>query len=421
MKTKQTRMKTSIKLFIMLWAVLVFGQDHRVEGEISSVNEDGLYRIPIPHSVRSYATTNLRDLRVWDAKGNQVPYFLQPATSYKRTKVSNFTEFSVISSTRIADTSATYIFKNPYDTIEKAVFLIANYQGIKSYRLEGSNDQNQWFGIVNSGQLHQLNHPTKTSDYKVINFPLCAYQYLKIVFDDRYSLPLNLLKIGDATAETETIVPLPMDKIPVSTIEFLEKGKMTQIHVSFDRQEVINQIRMDITGPELYSRKATLYTIKQREVKRTIESYRQVITRFAIRSDKALVFDIPRGIENEVYLEIDNKDNPKLQISGINFMQEPLYLLAALKEQGTYKVTAGNEALTFPDYDISEVTNTLKRKLPLAQISSVIYVQPVKTTKNTTSFWQQPWFMWCCIGFAALIILYFAFNLIKDLNKSNEA
>ncbi|MEH6537700.1 MAG: DUF3999 family protein [Psychroserpens sp.] len=413
-------MKKSIKLFIMLCAAMAFGQDHAVEGEIHSVEEDGLYRIPISHSLRSYATTDLRDLRIWDTKGNQVPYFLQPATVYKRTKVSDFTEFPVISNTRIADTSATYIFKNPNETIEQAVLLIANYQGSKSYRLEGSNDQKQWFGIVNRGQLHQLSHPKQTSVYKVINFPLCAYQYLKVVFDDRNSLPLNLLKVGEATAETVTIVPIPMEKIPVSAIEFLEKDQITQIHVSFERQEVSNQIRIDITGPDLYSRKATLYAIREREVKRTMESYRQVLTTFSIRSDKDLVFDIPTCIEKEVYLEIDNKDNPKLQIKGIHFLQEPVYLVASLKGQESYKVTAGNEELSFPDYDISEVTKPLKTALPIAKISSVTYVKDVKTAKNATSFWQQPWFMWCCIGFAALIISYFTYNLIKDLNSNKE-
>ena len=417
MKRKLLRMKTSIKLFIMLFAVMAFGQKHTVEGEIHAVKEAGLHRIPVPHNLRSYATRNLRDIRIWDTKGNQVPYFIQPAMSYKSTKVSDFTEFPVISSARITDSIATYIFQNPDKTIKQAVFLIANYQGTKSYRLEGSNDQNQWFGIVNNGKLDQLSHPKETSVYKVINFPLCAYKYLKVVFNDKQSLPINLLKIGKATAETVTIMPIAMDKIPVKAIAFSEENKKTEIHINFDRLEVINEIRIDIAGPELYSRNATLYAIREREVKRNIESYKQVLTTFSIRSDKDLVFDISTITEKELYLEIENKDNPKLQINSIQFMQEPLYLVAALNAQNTYKVTAGNTALNVPDYDISEVTNTLKSNLPIAEISSVTYVQAKTKEKAEISFWQQPWFMWCCIGLAALIISYYAFNLIKDLNK----
>lgn len=420
MKTKHLRMKKSIKLLILLWGAMAFGQDQAIEGEIHSIKENGLYRIPITQKVRSYATTDLRGLRIWDAKGNQVPYFIRRTTAYQKTNISDFKEFLVISSIRIADTTTTYTFKNPNKTIKQAVLLIANYQGSKNYRLEGSNDQKQWFGIVNRGQLHQLSHATQTSVYKVIDFPLCAYQYIKVVFDDSNTLPINLLKVGEATAETITTVPITLDKIPTKALKFLEKDQITQIHVNFERKEVINQIRIAIVAPDLYSRRATLYTVREREVKRSIKSYRKQLASFSIRSDKELVFDIPVCIESEMYLEIDNKDNPKLQINGIHFMQEPMYLVAFLSKGEKYKFTAGDEALNFPNYDISDVTNTLKNSLPIAKISSVTYVQHVKPTKKIISFWQQSWFMWCCIGFAAVIILYFTFNLIKELNSNKE-
>ncbi|GGG47579.1 hypothetical protein GCM10010976_18730 [Bizionia arctica] len=402
----------------MLLGSVTFAQTSLVTGTIDPVQEDGLYRIQMPQEMRSYATSDLRDIRIWADKGKQVPYFIQPTTDYINTRVSDFKEFSIVSSTRIADSSATYIFKNPYDTLEKAVFLIANYQGNKSYKLEGSNNQKQWFGIVNSGQLNQLSHSTETSVYKSIHFPLCRYQYLKVVFDDRKSLPINLLKIGMATTESVAVVPIIKEQIPVKSIEFLEKDKRTQIHIRFNRPQLIDQIRMQITSPELYSRNASFYTIKEREVKRSMESYRQNVASFSIRSDKDLVFNVPRSIEKEVYLEIDNKDNPKLQIKKLQFLQEAVYLVASLKSLETYKVTAGNDTLTFPDYDIFDVTNTTKSILPIAKISSVVYEQEAETTKESSSIWQQPWFMWCCIGIASLMILYVAFNLLKDLNKN---
>lgn len=410
----------SIRLFIILCTAISFGQDHTVNGEISPVKEDGLFNIPIPHSVRSYAASDLRDLRIWDTEGNQVPYFINSITEYEETKVSNFKQFSIVSRSKIKDSSATYIFKNPNKTIEQAVFLVANYQGSKSYRIEGSNNQKQWFGIVNRGNLSNLNHPKKTSTYKVINFPLCSYKYLKVVFNDSHTLPINLLKIGEAITETRIATPIVMEKIPVKAIEFLEKGKITQIHIRFERPEVVNQLRLDITAPSLYSRKATCYTLKEQKVKRNIESYRQHLSTFSIRSDEDLVFDIPKWTEKEIYIEIDNKDNPKLEISGVHFTQKPIHVAAFLKAGKTYKITAGNKTLNFPNYDISDVTNKAKNALPIAPIKSVAAVQPEEKSQEAASFWLQSWFMWCCIAVAAVMISYFAFNLVKDLDKSKE-
>lgn len=405
---------------MLLLGSMTFSQTSSVSGVIDVVQEDGLYSIRIPLSVRSYATPDLRDFRIWDAKGHQVPYFVQPTKVYIRTHISEFTEFPIISNTRTADSSSTYIFKNPYQTIESAVLLFANYQGSKTYRLEGSNDQKEWYGVVNSGQLTQLNDPKETSVYKTIQFPICRYPYLKIVFDDRHSLPVNLLNIGQGASQTIATVPQVMEEIPVKTIAYSEKDKKTIIQISFERPEVINQIRMAITVPELYSRTANLYTIKNREVKRGMESYKEQLGTLTIRSDGDLVFDIPQTVEQELYLEIDNKDNPKLEIKVLQFMQAPVYLVASLKSKESYKLTAGDQALGFPDYDIFDVTFTTESQLPIVQIGAVVYEQSEKTASKQISFWQQSWFMWCCIGIAALMISYFAFNLLKEFNKTSN-
>ncbi|MFB9052158.1 DUF3999 family protein [Formosa undariae] len=413
-------MKTWIKVLVMLCTVVAFGQSHTVAGKLEPVNTDGLYLIPIPQTVRPYASADMRDFRIWDVKGNQVPYFVQPTTSYTNTTVSNFSAFTILSSTRIADSSATYVFENPDKTINQAVLSIANYQGRKNYRLEGSHDENQWFGIVNRGELQDLNHPEDTSVYKIIDFPICNYPYLKIVFDDRNSLPLNLLEIGKATAETINLVPVAMEELQTADITFSEKDKTTQIHISFERPQTINQLRLDIAAPELYSRRATLYTVYEREVNRNMETYRKTITSFDIRSDNALVFDVTNIVTQDLYLDIENKDNPKLQIPSIHIMQKPVYVVANLKAQQAYTITAGDEALSTPDYDISEVTNTIKRGLPIANISTVTYIESKKPLEESRSFWQHPWFMWCCIGLAALIIFYYAFTLIKDMNANTK-
>jgi hypothetical protein len=410
----------SIKLFAILWAAIAFGQDNKIEAKLGAVNQDGLYSIPIHNNVRSYATPNFRDFRIWDSKGEQVPYYVQRATADTNTNVSDFINFPIVSRTVKVDTSTTVTFKNLNKTIDQARLIIANYQGQKSYKLEGSNDLKQWFGIVNNGQLNNLSHSTETRVYKTISFPLCAYQYLKIVFDDRHSLPINLLKVGKGNTKTVTIAPIAMEEIPVKTNTFSEKGKTSQIHVGFERPEVINQIRMSIINPEFYNRKATLYTIQEHEVKHKIESYKRVLATFYIRSGKDLIFDIPTCIEKDIYLEIDNKDNPKLQINGIHFMQEPIHLVAYLKTDESYIITSGNDKLSRPNYDISSAINTIKSELPIANIGAIVYAQPVKTEKTSISFWQQPWFMWCCIGFAALIIFYYAFNLLKDLNRNKD-
>ena len=416
MKTTQQNMKLWIKLCVLLSVVSAFGQRPTITGNLDTVPADGLYLIPISHSVLSYAQSNLNDFRIWDATGQQVPYFIHPTRAYSRTTVSNFNAFNILSNTRVGDSSSVYIFKNPKATLTEAVLSIANYQGNKGYQLAGSYDTKQWYGLVNNGLLQDLNHADATSVYKVIQFPKCDYPYLKLVFDDAQSLPINLLNIGTASAEMVNLVPVDKEVLPLGSISYTEQDKSTQIQIRFTEPEVVNQITMAITSPELYSRQAKVYTLREREVNHVMETYTNVITSFEIRSDAPLVFDIPMLKTKELYIEIENKDNPKLVIPQIQLLQTPKYVVAHLNAKQAYTFSAGDPELQAPEYDLSEVAQTQTRALPVVRMRSLTTVTPEKPQTEPISLWQQPWFMWCCIGIAAAIILYYAFHLIKDLN-----
>jgi len=414
MKIKQQKMNKTLSFLILLLATVTFAQQKHVTAKLASIQADGLYKVQIPHGVRSYAKQDMRDFRIWDSNATQVPYFIHKDD--KESRVSNFSEFTIISKSNVLDTLSTYIFSNPKEEIQKAVLSIANYQGSKSFNLQGSNDQKKWFGIVNNKQLYNLNSSKSTSVYKVINFPLCSYQFLKIVFNDQKSLPINLLSIGTATT---AITKSAMEEIPVKSTKTTEIAttKQTAIHIEFEHPEIINELHFNINSPELFNRRARVYVLKEREVKHKLETFQHDITSFVIHSDTDNHFSIPSFFGKELYIEIENQDNPKLSISSLNFFQTTWYAVANLKQHEKYTVSAGDEKLNAPKYDISSFRKNISESLPKSKIISVKYSSDKVIKKPIVSLWQKPWFMWLCIAFAAVIIAYFSTNLIKDLKK----
>jgi len=407
-------MNKTLSFLVLLVATVTFAQQKHITAKLAPIEADGLYKVQIPHEVRSYAKQDMSDFRIWDSNETQVPYFIHKDD--KESRVSNFSEFLIISKSNIPDTLSTYIFSNPKEEIQKAVLSIANYQGKKSYNLQGSNDQKEWFGIVNNKQLHNLNSSKNTSIYKIINFPLCSYQFLKIVFNDKESLPINLLSIGTATTE---ITKSAMEEIPVqsSLISNVLNSKKTGIHIEFEHPEIINELHFNITSPELFNRRARVYVLNEREVKHKLETYQQDITSFIINSDTDNHFSIPSFFGKELYIEIENQDNPKLSISSIKFFQTTWYAVANLKQNEKYTISAGDEKLNTPKYDIFSFRKNISENLPKSRMLSIKYTKDKVKTKAITSLWQKSWFMWLCIGFAAIIIAYFSTNLIKDLKK----
>jgi hypothetical protein len=407
-------MSKLISFLLILLATATFAQQKRVEAKLSAIEEDGLYKVQIPHNLRSYAKQDMNDFRIWDSNNNQVPYFIHKDD--KESRISNFSEFTIISRSNIPDTLSSYVFSNPNEKIQKAVLFIANYQGSKSFNLQGSNDQKEWFGIVNNKQLHNLNSSKKTSIYKIINFPLCSYQFLKIVFNDKNSLPINLLSIGTATTE---ITKSAMEEIPVKStkISELSTSKQTAIHVEFEHPEIINELHFNIASPELFNRRARVYVLNEREVNHEIGTYQKEITSFVIHSEKDNHFSIPSFFGKELYIEIENQDNPKLSISSLNFFQTTWYAVANLKKGVNYTASAGDVKLKAPKYDISYFRKNMSESLPKLSIIDVKLIEGKVKEKANVPLWQKSWFMWLCIGFAAVIIAYFSTNLIKDLKK----
>lgn len=409
-------MKTINFILLLLFSTFVTAQQY-VTGTLSNVNNDGLYEIRIPNEIRSFSNRNLSNFRIVDDSDNEIPYFIRHKD--ETITINKFEKFEIITKQIVKDSISVYVIKPPYKTLNQLVLEIANYNGSKNYKLLGSNNQKEWFGIVNSSSLSELQHPNKTSIFKRISFPKCTYSYLKIIFNNTNSLPINILNIGNSKNSYRN-EPLQEVKYTSKVITEISDKKITKVHFDFKNKEIINQVFFKITKPELYNRRAKIYKIDTREVKGKKENYKQYITQFYLNSNSTNSFKIPELHENNVYIEIENKDNSPLTIKDVLFYQNPLYIVVPLKANKTYTVKTGIKSLKAPQYDLSFFKNEISNTLPRVDIEHIeIKNMPTTPSKIATVFWKKPWFMWLCIAIAGIVIFYFTISLVKDLRKDN--
>jgi len=407
-------MKKLVKLLALFSIAAVFGQQNTT-ANIQLATTKGLHKIKLPHTVRSFANEDLRDLRILDATKNQVPYFITKGNT--KVQASDFRKFEIINKSQIADTSSTYIFKNEEKQISQIVIHIANYNGGKRYSILGSNNNTSWFGLTNNQYISNLDSSQNTTIYKVVNFPLNSYKYLKIIFNDKNSLPINVLNIGKSIRQISTVT---IEKIPVEKIEYskLAKQKKTKINIRFSNSEIIDKIAFNVNAPEFYRRSATIYYLITKEKNHKEITHKQIIRRFTLNSESSNDFEINNFFGNELFIEIDNQDNPELEISKLEFFQNSLYAIADLKAEENYTISVGDKKLKKPNYDIAYFKNKVSEELPTLTINNINHKSKV-VLKKELSFWQKPWFMWLCIGLATLFIGYVISGLVKDMKQEN--
>lgn len=389
---------------------------HKTTAKIEAVKESGLHKMILPAEIRSFSKEELGDFRIVDNKGTEVPYYIIQGNN--ETASSSFSEFKILSKTVVPKKKTTIIFKNPQASIAEIVLSITNSDVTKPYSISGSNDQKEWFGLINNSRLYELENSEDTSVFKTIPLPLSSYRYLKIDLDDRKTLPINILKIGFFTNRINT--PSVTEIVAKSTrILQIPAERKTRIYITFNHPQIVNQIRFKISNPNLFQRNAQIYVNKKSPAKHKAVAYQELLTNFELNSKHENSFTIPQLFEKKFFIEIENRDNPPLTFAEIRFFQHPISVIADLKAHEKYSIQTGNPKLHNPEYDLENFKNTIDSNLPEAKIYDITHVVSLKTSAQEKSFWQQAWFMWLCIGLGGIALAYFTANLIKDM-KSNS-
>jgi hypothetical protein len=362
--------------------------------KVQPVTKDGLFKMIVPSEIRSYSKNDLSDFRILDANNREVPYFL--VADVPETRVEQFDNFDIVSKVVDNKKSTAIIIKNPKTQISGLELVVANYEGTKKYSISGSNDQKEWFG----------------STY--ISFPLCAYPFLKIVFDDSTTLPINVLKVGHANTN---FLKGTLQEVKVKYSETMQilAEKKTLLKIVYDYPQYIDKLVFDIQNASLFKRNARIYTIKERTEKHKTVTYQEDIARFTLSSNQVNTFDITQVKQEILFVEIDNQDNPPLDILAIKCYQKPIFAVADLKANAQYSVTTGNPNLKLPLYDLAYFKETISNDLLETSITAIEHPLNDTVTDPKTSFWQHPWFMWLCISIGGLMILFFSMKLIKEM------
>ena len=400
-------------LFLLLFCANVMVAQNTT-AKIEKVKVDGLYKIVLPTNIRSISNDDLSDFRILDSKENEVPYFINK--NVDPISDSNYKDYKIISTSEIPKKQSTLIFENSDKIINQVTLTIANYEGEKTFTISGSNDKKEWFGISNNNYLTDLNALNATYVSKTVNFPLTNYKYIEIDLDDKKSLPIRIISVGGFNFKTIATLFLPVNYTK-KTITELKLEKKTLLYFEFDKATNIEEIKFQISNPKLFKRYAKVYKNETRKVKHKIEKYQNFIANFELSSNSKNTFQLVGTKEKDFYIEIDNQDNQTLTIDNVQFFQYPVSIIADLKTNENYTIITGNPNSILPVYDIENFKSTIPNNLPTATISEIKTKGLKNSITEKKSIWQEPWFMWICIGLGAIAILYFASSLVKDLNK----
>lgn len=404
-----------IKFVLYCLFVFAFGFSQTHKASISDVKKDGFHKITISPEIRSASKDNLDFFRILDKNKKEVPYVVvdnEKRSSFYFNKIEN------VKKTTIQDSITSYIVPLNYNTMKhcsELSFLISNTNLEKKYRISGSYNQIDWFGLVSNQYLTDLNNENGTTVEKIISFPMNNYDFLKIDFFDKNSLPINVIDIGFNRGEQKTFLVQYVEDFHYKINED-KMSKKTIITFSSDDFQRVDGVSFEVRT-KLYSRNASLFLNSTRKVKKRTENVKQEISSFTLNSNSINTFQLNGFFEKVFTIEIDNKDNQPLEISNIKVLQNTISIVADLKANEKYEVII-DTILTQPQYDLANFTQKFNSDLPLATITNLQKLDPKSKEDTDKAFWQKPIFLWSSILIALGLLAYFVFSMLKDVEKN---
>ncbi|SOU85995.1 hypothetical protein [Tenacibaculum dicentrarchi] len=411
-------MKYSL-LITFFVSLTTFAQNYT--GSINSINENGLHKIILPLKVRAVSNENYNFLRIKDSLKNDVPYVL---IYNNDKKFSTFEQLKIASKQVIKDSVTSIIIENKSaEKLATITLKIANTKIRKSYNLYGSDNGSDWFGLTSNRILSYKSTPKKTASGKIfleqtIHFPLNTYPFLRINFDDKNSLPINILEAGIYKSKIFTQNAIEINQYKQELIATEKKKKVTQLKFTAENSHKTNSISFKI-DTDFFLRNAKILVKRERKIKKRVETYTENIASFQLNSKNKNSFTFNNLNEKEFIIEIENKDNPALVIKNIQLFQKPIYLIANLKKATNYKIIV-DSTLTKPSYDLENFISSTTKNITETSITSFSKNKTKTVSPKNTPFWQTTIFMWICIVLSGGFIIYFAFSLIKDIGNQEK-
>ena len=401
------QMKIVYSAIFVLISTVGFSQKH--QGEIKNVEQTGLHQITIAPNIRAVAKDDLRHFKIFDSRQKQIPYAF---VTYKK-QVRSYNNLTIISKNSIPDSITTLVIQNEASKkINQFNLQIENTSLTKNYSVSGSNDGKEWFGLVANETLADLVASSGTSLTKTIHFPTNTYPYLKVVFVDKNSLPINILSVG--IAETQ-IIPEKLIEVTGFKYKFAEDKirKVTTITFSADMRYEVDAIAFTINN-DYFNRSAKLIVKRAQQIKKRKTVYDETLAYFDLNSKTDRTVYLNTFDEKEFTIEIENKDNQPLEISDIKLFQKPVIIVSNLTKDENYQVVVDQSFLK-PSYDLGDFVAETVGSLPEAKIINFSAVVDKNVASAEKSFWQTSLFMWICIIFGGAIVSYFAYGLLKDM------
>jgi hypothetical protein len=391
---------------LFCFSSIVDAQPQRTFKYVSALNQvksAGFYQVVLTPEIVAKCVDVSKDIRILNAGGQQVPFILR--TEPREYRENNFVPLPILSVTREADKQTHVIASNEDGKIVRQLLLeIKNTDANRSVTISGSDDKKAWFVIKENLRLSDAYSAGNDRTTQLIEFPPSSYRFFDIIINGKNLLPVNIVRAGlirDSAVQTK-LLPLPAPTF----VQRDSNNNISYITVRFNEQYLINRVDLSVVAPKFFRRTIYVHNKPGRSAPRL---------EFDLRSDAPPGFNLDTR-SKELFFEIQNEDNPPLELSQIRAYQHRMFLLAYLEPAMSYRLVFGDSTARPPRYDLEHFKDSLRNIASVVETGPIaINIQSSGATKQASK--SANWLLWLIMGAALAALLLLTFQLTKQVSS----
>ena len=380
--------------------------------KLDTVKTPGFYNIELTPEITARLKTDYSDLRIVNEAGKWIPHVLH-APAYERTAhdVAGDLKFSIIENSK-ANTGI--LIESSQKISSNIGLIITNTAAERFCTLSGSDDTKNWFIINDSISLNPIPAETGSENTFRIDFPPTSYSFYKVVIHNNDKDPFNIKGVVEYAPAAEIKDALnKLNENPVATIQQKDSGKISYLKITQQLPYQFDHISLQLSGVKYYNRKVDLFIPYSGN--HSFSNPGELLRSFTVSNNSTLQFMVPLTKASVLYLLINNEDNLPLTVKAVKTACSNHYITAYLESGSNYTLIMDNEDAVLPNYDLSALKSNIPDSIPFLQVGKITAAKqneaPVAAVKN------NKWMLWSAIAAALLILLFFSYKLLTEVDK----
>jgi hypothetical protein len=400
-----------VSLFVLICISIGLGQSPRFgyRRKLLPSSKEGWYAVTLPQDIFKHIKSDYSDLRLYQLNGTdtlEIPYLIR----IKNDEISEGVISLPVLNKSMKDGKLFLTFQLNRDQSVNYLDLHFEEKNFNaSVKFEGSNDQKEWFELVNRQRILSIQNNDIDFSVSTLHFPLTNYKFLRASITSDKPLTFK-----DATFRSKEVKAGSFTDIKTThKITSDKKTKQTVAEVSFNEYQSVSRLSVQVNHQGDYYRSFSLEALRDssQSPNQQWQYYYEPVFNGYLTSIEPNEFEFNLISSNRLRIIVFNADNAPLNIEGFKVTAPQIDLVAQLKP-GENFLFYNNSSLYPPSYDLVHFEDQVPDSLSFIQSGKEEKLTPEK--EKVSPLMENKLWLWVVLG---AIIGLLGFGTLRMMSK----